>query len=169
MKSLWLFLREAGKALGLLLCAVGLLLWFSNRLNQSRSDVPELRPGEWQESEDATRLELERVVEAQLVALREGQFLAAYGLASMQVQKQLSAVSFESMIWAGYPELAMVSLHEFREAVDNGTQASVEVRFAFPFGNRAWFAYFLVREHGTWRVLGVARQVGPRGRNRGGR
>lgn len=164
-----MWIREGAKSLGLLALVVAVALWVSNRANERRHDAPALRPGEWQESDDATRVAMESVVNAQLEALRERRFLAAYSFAASDIQKQISSEGFERMIWSAYPELTLGGLRELGEAVDNGKEGSMELRVASTFGPRAWFAYFLVREADQWRVVGVARQAGPRGRGRWGR
>ncbi len=166
-RQFWTLAREALKAVALLVFAAAAVLFLFERMNRSRSQAPELRAGEWRESENATRVELEHVVLAQLQAIQQRRFMEAYTYAAPSLQRQVALEDFERMIWGVYPELTVTSLQDFGEAVDNGvSEASIEVKLVPPFGERYWFVYFLVRDGRDWRILGVARQPPPWGRGR---
>ena len=170
MREFWTLAREALKAVALLVIAGAIVLFLSEWIQRSRSVHPELRAGDWRESEDSTRAELERIVMAQLRALQERQFMEAYVYAAPTLQRQLDLSGFERMIWGGYPELTLTSLQEFGEAIDNGlSEASIEIKIVPPFGGRSWFVYYLIRDEKNWRIVGVVRRPPPWGRGRRGR
>ena len=169
MRQFWTLAREALKAVALLAVAGATVLFLFDRINRSRSDAPELRAGEWRESDDATRAEMERVVVAQLQAIQQRRFMEAYTYSAPSLQRQMALPDFEGMIWGGYPELTITTLQEFGEAIDNGvSEASIEVKLIPSFGERSWFVYFLILDGKDWRILGVARRPPPWGRSRRG-
>ena len=169
-RQFWTLAREALKAVALLAIAGATVLFLFDRLNRSRSEAPELRAGEWRESDDGVRAELEGVVIAQLRAIQDGRFMEAYTYAAPALQRQMTLFDFERMIRAGYSELTANTFQDFGEAIDNGvSEASIEVKLVPSYGERSWFVYFFVRDGKEWRIVGVGRRPPPWGRGRRGR
>ncbi len=170
MRKLWTLARESVKSVALLTLVVALALLLSDKFLTSKEDSVTLRPGEWRESDDATKASIEEAVLGQLRAIHQHRFLEAYAYSANSFQRQIGLMDFESMIWEGYPELTVNTFQQFGECIDNGVgQASIEVKLVPTFGYRVWFVYFLVKEANDWKILSVSRNASRWGRGRRGR
>ncbi|MGH8020975.1 MAG: DUF4864 domain-containing protein [Opitutaceae bacterium] len=112
-------------------------------------------PAPPQRSSDAVRAALTEVVENQLAAFRERDFVRARSFAAAALQRQVSDTTFAIMIQRGYPSLIDSTEASFGRATDNGTEAFLDVLISDDGGRREWYRYALLREKGGWRIAGV--------------
>jgi hypothetical protein len=118
---------------------------------------PELRL-----SSKAVREEVRAVVEAQLAALRTGDFTTAYDFAARPVRRQFDERLFTLMIKRGYAALlkpASVDIGLVRDDGEGTAQVLVTVTDA---QKRATvYRYWLMREGDHWRIAGVVMEQRP--------
>ena len=121
---------------------------------------PELRL-----SSRKTRDEVRAVVEAQLAALRAGDFEAAYDFASAGIRRQFDARLFAAMIRRGYPALLRPGQSDLGIVRDDGAdQAQILVTVTDRQGRSTVYRYLLEKEEAGWRISGVVlEQRPPRG------
>jgi len=105
------------------------------------------------------------VVEAQLAALRKGDFPAAYELASAGIKEQFDAQLFALMIRRGYPLLQQAKEADLGVVRDkDGESAQVTVSVLDGKKRSVVYRYWLVLEEAGWRINGVTlEQRPPRG------
>ena len=117
-----------------------------------------------EESSDAVKKDLIAVVEAQLVAFRDGDYARAYGFAAPGIQSMMPPESFEKMVRTGYPLIARSSNADFGVALDTGEDAVLAVRItgADEKGTTAEYLYTLSKADGSWKITGVS-EVRPGG------
>jgi hypothetical protein len=111
------------------------------------------------------RDEVRAVVEAQLAALRTGDFATAYEFASRGIHRQFDERLFTLLLKRGYAPLlkpAQADLGIVRDDGEGTAQVGVTVTDA---QKRATvYRYWLVKEGDAWRITGVVlEQRPPRG------
>jgi hypothetical protein len=151
----WLKVTLFGCAFGLFLVAANFVLWSfllgANPRGRARSGPPlRLSAGPVQQ-------ELDRVIGSQLSAFRRGDYAGAYAFADSVLQAQVSPAVFERMVKAGYPAIARSRSASFGVSLDNGEEAIVTVGIMSEPGRLLQYRYYLRREHGGWKISGVAR------------
>jgi Domain of unknown function (DUF4864) len=111
------------------------------------------------------RDEVQAVVQAQLSALRAGDFAAAYDLASAGIKEQFDERLFALMIRRGYPALLTADTADLGVVRDrDGEEAQVTVAVPDKLKRSLVFRYWLVHEEEGWRINAVAlEQRPPRG------
>lgn len=139
---------------------VTLLTLFCGLLIGARAAEPELRL-----SPKKIRDEVRAVVETQLVALRAGDFAAAYELASVGIKEQFDVRLFAAMMRRGYPTLLQSKEAELGVVRDRGGKlAQITVSMLDRQKRTIVYDYWLVEEAKGWRVNGVVLEQGsPRG------
>ena len=112
-----------------------------------------------------TRDEVRAVVEAQLAALRAGDFDQAYGFAAEGIRRQFDARLFGAMIKRGYPALLRPGQSDLGVVRDDGENlAQVLVTVTDRQKRITVYRYWLVQEEAGWRISGVVpEQRPPRG------
>lgn len=121
----------------------------------SSTAAAELRP-----SGSEVRVAVVTVVEAQLAALRRGDWVAAQGWASAAQRARISPAAFARMLQQSYAEIWRNERATFALVRDDGARAAVTVRVSGAAG-AADFDYALVREADGWRINGVLRRAEP--------
>lgn len=115
---------------------------------------------EWRRSPKPIRDAVRASVEAQLTALKEGNFAQAYEYASLAVREKFSPALFAAMIRRGYPALVRHASADLGSVRDDGrhrARASVTV---FDRLNRATnYRYLLIEEDEGWRIDGVIEET----------
>jgi hypothetical protein len=123
----------------------------------ARAAEPEMRV-----SPKKVRDEVRAVVEAQLTALRSGDFSAAYALASAGIREQFDEEIFAEMIRRGYPPLLRSDEADLGIVRDReGEQAQVTVSVLDRQKRAIVYRYWLVKESGGWRINGVVLEQRP--------
>lgn len=105
------------------------------------------------------------VVEAQLDALRGGNFEAAYELASSGIKAQYDVRLFAALIRRGYPILLQANEADLGVVRDReGEMAQMTVSIQDRQKRTTVYRYWLVKEESRWRINGVVlEQRPPRG------
>jgi hypothetical protein len=149
--------RAAGFFAALRMMLAGVLL-FSGILTGAAE--PEMRL-----SPKKVRDEVRAVVEAQLAALRTGDFATAYDFAARGIRRQFDVPLFAAMIRRGYPALLKPGQAEIGLVRDDGEgTAQVSVTIIDSQKRSTVYRYWLVQEGEAWRINGVAiEQRPPRG------
>lgn len=111
------------------------------------------------------RDEVRAVVEAQLAALRSGDFATAYDFAARAIQRQFDERIFALMIKRGYAPLLRPGRSELGVVRDDGGGlAEVSVTVIDAQNRSTVYRYWLVKEGDAWRINGVVlEQRPPRG------
>lgn len=111
------------------------------------------------------RDEVRAVVEAQLAALRTGDFDAAYDCAAEGIRRQFDAWLFAAMIRRGYPALLRQDKTDLGVVRDDGEGTAQLLVTVIDRQNRSTvYRYWLVQEEAGWRISGVVlEQRPPRG------
>ena len=111
------------------------------------------------------RDEVRAVVEAQLAALRAGDFATAYDFAARAIRRQFDERVFALMIRRGYAPLLRPGRSELGVVRDDGDGlAQVNVTVIDPQNRSTVYRYWLVKEGDEWRISGVVlEQRPPRG------
>lgn len=108
------------------------------------------------------RDEVRGVVEAQLNALRGGNFEAAYELASSGIKEQFDLRLYAALIRRGYPLLLQANEADIGVVRDqDGEVAQVTVSFLDRQKRTIVYRYWLVKEENGWRVSGVVLEQRP--------
>jgi hypothetical protein len=126
----------------------------------ARAVLPDMRL-----SPKNVRDEVRAVVEAQLAALRSGDFATAYDFAARGIRRQFDERLFALLLRRGYAPLLKPGETDFGVVRDDGegtAQVSVTVT---DFQKRPTvYRYWLVKEGDAWRINGVVlEQRPPRG------
>ncbi len=109
-----------------------------------------------------TRDEVRTVVEAQLAALRAGNFPAAYALASAGIKAQFDVGIYAAVIRRGYAPLLRSSGADLGVVRDrDGQEAQITVAVQDRQKRSTVYRYWLVREEDGWRVNGVTLEQRP--------
>lgn len=116
-------------------------------------------------SQKQVRDEVKTVVEAQLAALKEGDFPTAYGFAARGIKTQFDLRVFALMLKRGYAPLLRHESADIGLVRDDGEGAAqVEVTVVDGLQRATAYRYWLVREEAGWRITGVVlEQKPPRG------
>jgi hypothetical protein len=116
-------------------------------------------------SSKKVRDEVRAVVEAQLAALRSGDFGTAYDFAARAIRRQFDERMFELMIKRGYAPLVRPGKTELGVVRDEGERiAQVGVTVTDARNRSTVYRYWLVKEGENWRINGVVlEQRPPRG------
>jgi hypothetical protein len=111
------------------------------------------------------RDEVRAVVEAQLAALRAGDFATAYDFAARGIKRQFDAQLFAAMIRRGYAALLKPDQTDLGVVRDNGAgTAQISVTATDRQKRSTIYRYWLVKEDDVWRISGVMlEQRPPRG------
>jgi ABC-type transporter MlaC component len=116
----------------------------------------------WRISPKEMRDDVHAVVDAQLTALRSGDFAAAYALAARGIQRRFDERLFAAMMRRGYAPLLRASEADIGVVRDlRGEQAQVTVAVVDGRKENIVYRYWLVREDGKWRVNGVTAESAP--------
>jgi hypothetical protein len=108
------------------------------------------------------REEVRAVVEAQLEALRAGDFSTAYDFAARGIRRQFDEQLFAVMIRRGYPALLRPGQADVGAVRDDGKgTAQVTVTVTDRQKNITAYRYWLVNEETGWRISGVVRELQP--------
>ena len=136
---------------------VGVLILLLSLLTAVEAAEPEMRLSP-KKIRDAVRT----VVEAQLAALRAGDFPAAYALASAGIKAQFDERIYAAMIRRGYAPLLRSSAADIGVVRDKaGQEAQVTVTLQDQQKRSTVYRYILVREEDGWRVNGVTLEQKP--------
>jgi hypothetical protein len=111
------------------------------------------------------RDEVRAVVEAQLAALRTGDFETAYDLASHGLRRRFDLRLFAAMIRRGYAPLLRPGQADLGLVRDDG-EGSAQIPVTITDGQKriTVYRYWLVHEGEAWRINGVVlEQRPPRG------
>jgi uncharacterized protein DUF4864 len=97
-----------------------------------------------------------RVVMQQLEAFRRDDFDAAFGFASRMIHELFDRARFESMVRAGYPEIA----HSVQATLEGSKRGDAGELYLFlrvqgENGRAIEAVYEMVSEGGRWRINGV--------------
>ena len=132
--------------------AVFALVFFSlSLLLAAGAAEPEMRL-----SQKKVRDEVHAVVDAQLAALRSGNFAAAYELASAGIREQFDLRLFAALMRRGYPTLLQAKMAELGVVRDQGgTLAQITVSVLDRRKRSVSYRFWLVKETGGWRINGV--------------
>lgn len=125
-----------------------------------RAAEPEMRL-----SPKKVRDEVRAVVEAQLAALRAGDFATAYDFAARGIKRQFDERLFGAMIRRGYAALLKPDQTDLGVVRDDGAgTAEVSVTATDRQKRSTVYRYWLVKEDDVWRISGVVlEQRPPRG------
>jgi hypothetical protein len=108
------------------------------------------------------RDEVHAAVEAQLSALREGDFDAAYALASAGIKEQFDVRLFAALIRRSYLALLQANEAELGVVRDrDGKLAQVTVSVLNRQKRNIVYSYWLVKEEAGWRINGVVLEQRP--------
>jgi hypothetical protein len=132
---------------------LALLLLLLNFVPLHSAEAPKLQP-----SSDAVKKELTKVVETQLAAFRENDYLKAFTFAAAPLRKQFTLESFEEMVRKGYPAIAQSKAVTFGVIMDDGEQAVVHATVENKTGRFTLYQYLMVREGAEWKINGVVEQ-----------
>jgi hypothetical protein len=111
------------------------------------------------------RDEVRAVVEAQLAALRTGDFATAYDFAARGIRRQFDLRLFTALIRRGYAPLLRPGQADFGVVRDDGDGvAEVSVTITDSQKRSTVYRYWLVQEGEAWKINGVVlEQRPPRG------
>lgn len=116
----------------------------------------EAREPEMRVSAREVRDAVHAVVEAQLDALRSGNFVEAYELASHGIKARFDVRLFAALIRQGYAPLLRTNEADVGVVRDcNGREAQVTVSLVDARRRNIIYRYWLVREEDGWRIQGV--------------
>ena len=108
------------------------------------------------------RDEVRAVVEAQLAALREGDFETAHGFAAKGIKRQFDVRLFGLMIKRGYAPLLRQEKSDLGVVRDNGEgTAQMTVTVIDRLNRSTVYSYWLVNEEEGWRISGVVPEQRP--------
>jgi hypothetical protein len=126
----------------------------------ARAAEPEMRL-----SSRKVRDEVRAVVEAQLAALKTGDFATAYDFAARGIRRQLDERLFAAMIRRGYAPLLRPGSTDVGVVRDDGEgTAQVHVTVTDAQKRSTVYRYWLVKEAELWKIGGVVlEQRPPRG------
>jgi hypothetical protein len=135
------------------------LLWLALLAGVGAAE-PEMRL-----SPKKVRDEVRAVVEAQLAALRTGDFATAYDFAARGIRRQFDERLFTAMIKRGYAPLLKPGQADLGLVHDDGAgTAQVSVTITDGQKRSTVYRYWLVQEGDAWRINGVMlEQRPPRG------
>ncbi len=138
----------------------GITLLLLGLLAAARAAEPEMRL-----SPKKVHDEVRAVVEAQLAALRAGDFATAYDFAARGIKRQFDERLFGAMIRRGYPALLKPDQTDLGVVRDDGAwTAQVSVITTDRQKRSTIYRYWLVKEDDVWRISGVMlEQRPPRG------
>ena len=130
-------------------------LLFSGQFAQAAEPEMRLSPRKIRE-------EVRAVVEAQLAALRAGDFSTAYDFAARGIRRQFDEQLFAVMIRRGYPALLRPGQADVGAVRDDGKgTAQVTVTVTDRQKDITAYRYWLVNEENGWRISGVMRELKP--------
>jgi hypothetical protein len=98
---------------------------------------------------------LKRVVQGQLEAFRQSDFVTAYGFAAKGIREQFPIEKFEAMVKENYAAIAQSTEAVFGLILDDGKVALVNVRIVGVNKESVNYRYVLEREGDEWRIGGV--------------
>jgi hypothetical protein len=135
------------------------LLWLVLLVSAGAAE-PEMRL-----SPKKVRDEVRAVVEAQLAALRTGDFTTAYDFAARGIRRQFDVRLFAAMIRRGYAALLRPGQVDLGLVRDDGEgTAQVSITITDSQKRSTVYRYWLVQEGEAWRINGVVlEQRPPRG------
>lgn len=117
---------------------------------------------DWRHSPKPVRDAVKATVEAQLTAIREGDFARAYGYASEEIRQRFSLAVFTAMLKRGYPMIVRHTQADPAGVRDDGKgSARVEVTVIDRLNRSANYRYYLTREEAGWRIEGVVPEEVP--------
>ena len=126
-------------------------------LAAARAAEPEMRL-----SPKKVRDEVHAVVEAQLAALRAGDFATAYDFAARGIKRQFDERLFAAMIRRGYAALLKPDQTDLGVVRDDGAgTAQVSVTATDRQKRSTIYVYWLVKEEDVWRISGVMLEQRP--------
>jgi len=139
---------------------MAVLVMFSLLCVLGNAAEPEMRL-----SPKPVRDEVRAVVEAQLAALRSGDFATAYDFAARGIKRQFDLRLFAAMIRRGYAPLLRPGETDLGVVRDDGKgMAQVGITATDAQKRSTVYRYWLVQEDGAWRISGVVlEQRPPRG------
>lgn len=139
---------------------IGIALLLAACLAGAQGAEPEMRL-----SPKKVRDEVRAVVEAQLAALRAGDFATAYSFAARPLRRQFDLRLFALMLRRGYAPLLKPGSADLGLVRDDGNGAAQVTVTVTDGQNRATiYRYWLIKEGENWRVAGVVlEQRPPRG------
>lgn len=108
------------------------------------------------------RDEVRAVVEAQLAALRAGDFMTAYDFAAVGIKRQFDERLFAAMLKRGYAPLLKADHPDLGVVRDDseGT-AQVSVTVTDQLNRSTVYRYWLVKEGEAWHISGVMLEQKP--------
>ncbi len=110
----------------------------------------------WQTPADRVRpAELYSIVNSQLAAFREADFVRAYDAASSGIQQKFNVRQFTEMIQADYARMVRADRVEFGFVETEGRRAIIQVFFIDKIGQVTPCLYTLVNEGETWKIDGA--------------
>jgi Domain of unknown function (DUF4864) len=113
-------------------------------------------------SSKQVRAEVRAVVEAQLAALRTGDFSAAYAYAAAGIKARFEEEVFAAMIRRGYPLLLSAKSADLGVVRDqDGELAQLTVTVPDRQKRSVVYRYWLVREEEGWRITAVTLEQRP--------
>jgi hypothetical protein len=132
----------------------GGLLLFVALFGVANAAGPEMRL-----SPKKIRDEVRTTVEAQLKALREGNFEEAYEMASVGIKAQFDVRLFAALIRHGYPVLLQANEADVGIVRDQNEEFAQVVVTILDHQKRTMvYSYSLVKERAGWRINGVVLQ-----------
>ena len=139
---------------------VGITMLLLGLLAGARAAEPEVHL-----SPKKVRDEVRAVVEAQLAALKSGDFGTAYEFAARGIRRQFDERLFAAMIRRGYAPLLKPDKTELGLVRDDsGGTAQVSVTVTDRQKRSTVYRYWLAKEEEVWRISGVMlEQRPPRG------
>jgi len=134
----------------------------SPRVDPEPGDTPgEERPPGISACDDDTKANIDTTIEAQTKAFRDGDFDAAYALASPRFQAGVTVDVFSTLIRLNYPELLTADTSQSRSCEvdsENGV-ATIVVRFETASDPAYTLRYVVELVEGQWRVSAATREI----------
>ena len=106
-------------------------------------------------SEDKTKEAMQKVISSQLEAFRADNYDAAYVFADLAIRRLYPVQMFERMVKRGYPMIAHSVSASFGLSLDNGDEATINVRITGPDHQAETYQYQLRLEGVNWKIMGV--------------
>lgn len=136
---------------------IGIALLLAACLAGVRGAEPEMRL-----SPKKVRDEVRAVVEAQLAALRSGDFAAAYDFAARPIRRQFDVRMFALLLKRGYASLLKPGPVDVGFVRDDGADTAEVVVTVTDGQKRATvYRYWLIKEGTNWRIAGVVLEQRP--------
>lgn len=105
---------------------------------------------------------VEQVISLQIEALRGGDFITAFDIASPAIQSIFGEPEiFVEMVRRGYPIIGSSSEYRFIEKPTKIKSELQYVQFRDEDGALYWYAYVMIIFEGEWRIDGVIRVETP--------